>query len=72
MYSTRKKIENIKNLMRILNFSKQEICIILTLYPAISWVTPGKGPTVARFILSCTVTKNHFDGKRCPIQLSEE
>lgn len=56
----------------MLNFSKQEICIILTLYPAISWVTPGKGPTVARFILSCTVTKNHFDGKRCPIQLSEE
>jgi hypothetical protein len=37
---------------------------ILTLYPAISWVTPGSGPTVARLFLSCTGVQQYKHGSQ--------
>jgi len=32
-----------------------------TLNPAMSWVTPGSGPTAARFIFSCAIEEHHFN-----------
>lgn len=43
-----------------INFNSKSYFTTLTLYPAISWVTPGNGPTVALFFFFCTIEKIKF------------
>lgn len=49
------KEENILKAVKVCQSNNNARYINLTLYPAISWVTPGNGPTVARLTFSCTM-----------------